>query len=117
MLKLEIGQECEQNELKNQLISLGYKKVTQVQSQGEFSLRGDIVDLFEASQDFPYRLEFFGDEIDGIRTFSPETQRSLENLDAVIVHPVSDMLLTKDDFSKRAEESRKSDSKKVLIQS
>lgn len=58
MLKLEIGQECEQNELKNQLISLGYKKVIQVQSQGEFSLRGDILDVFETSQLSPYRIEF-----------------------------------------------------------
>lgn len=93
-----VGEERNLTELKDTLLAMGYQKVSQVSQQGEFSLRGDIVDLFEASQDFPYRLEFFGDEIDGIRTFSPETQRSLENLDAVIVHPVSDMLLTKDDF-------------------
>ena len=48
---------------------MGYQKVSQVSQQGEFSLRGDILDLFEASQDLPYRLEFFGDEIDGIRQF------------------------------------------------
>lgn len=93
-----VGEEKNLTELKDTLLAMGYQKVSQVSQQGEFSLRGDILDLFEASQDFPYRLEFFGDEIDGIRTFSPETQRSLENLDAVTVHPVSDMLLTKDDF-------------------
>ena len=93
-----VGEERNLTELKETLLAMGYQKVSQVSQQGEFSLRGDILDLFEASQDFPYRLEFFGDEIDGIRTFSPETQRSLENLDAVMVHPVSDMLLTKDDF-------------------
>ena len=93
-----VGEEKNLTELKVTLLAMGYQKVSQVSQQGEFSLRGDILDLFEASQDFPYRLEFFGDEIDGIRTFSPETQRSLENLDAVTVHPVSDMLLTKDDF-------------------
>ena len=76
VLKLEVGEECEQRELKNQLISLGYKKVTQVQSQGEFSLRGDILDIFETSQLSPYRIEFFGDEIDGIREFDAETQLS-----------------------------------------
>lgn len=93
-----VGEERNLTELKDTLLAMGYQMVSQVSQQGEFSLRGDILDLFEASQDFPYRLEFFGDEIDGIRTFSPETQRSLENLDAVTVHPVSDMLLTKDDF-------------------
>ena len=58
MLKLEVGEECEQRELKNQLISLGYKKVTQVQSQGEFSLRGDILDIFEnfATISLPNRI-------------------------------------------------------------
>ena len=78
VLKLEVGEECEQRELKNQLISLGYKKVTQVQSQGEFSLRGDILDIFETSQLSPYRIEFFGDEIDGIREFDADTQLSKE---------------------------------------
>ena len=50
------------------------RKVTQVQTQGEFSLRGDILDIFEISQLEPCRIEFFGDEVDGIRTFEVETQ-------------------------------------------
>ena len=98
MLKLEIGQECEQNELKNQLISLGYKKVTQVQSQGEFSLRGDILDIFETSQISPYRIEFFGDEIDGIREFDTETQLSKDSKTQVLIYPASDILLTNEDY-------------------
>ena len=68
-----------QRELKNKLTALGYKKVTQVQSQGEFSLRGDILDIFETSQICPYRIEFFGDEIDGIREFDTETQLSKDS--------------------------------------
>ena len=98
MLKLEIGQECEQNELKNQLISLGYKKVTQVQSQSEFSLRGDILDIFETSQISPYRIEFFGDEIDGIREFDTETQLSKDSKTQVLIYPASDILLTNEDY-------------------
>ena len=98
MLKLEIGQECEQNELKNQLISLGYKKVTQVQSQSEFSLRGDILDIFETSQISPYRIEFFGDEIDGIREFDTETQLSKDSKTQVLIYPASDTLLTNEDY-------------------
>lgn len=100
MLKLEIGQECEQNELKNQLNSLGYKKVTQVQSQGEFSLRGDILDIFETSQISPYRIEFFSDEIDGIREFDAETQLSKESRSEIFIYPASDILLSIEDYNR-----------------
>ena len=98
ILELQVGQECEQRELKNHLISLGYKRVTQVQSQGEFSLRGDILDIFETSQISPYRIEFFGDEIDGIRKFDTETQLSKESQTQVLIYPASDILLTHEDY-------------------
>ena len=100
ILKFEIGQECEQNELKSQLLSLGYKKVTQVQSQGEFSLRGDILDIFETSQISPYRIEFFGDEIDGIREFDAETQLSKESRSEISIYPASDILLSIEDYNR-----------------
>ena len=100
VLKLEVGEECEQRELKNQLISLGYKKVTQVQSQGEFSLRGDILDIFETSQLSPYRIEFFGDEIDGIREFDADTQLSKESRLEISIYPASDILLTVEDYNR-----------------
>ena len=100
VLKLEVGEECEQRELKNQLISLGYKKVTQVQSQGEFSLRGDILDIFETSQLSPYRIEFFGDEIDGIREFDADTQLSKDSQPQVLIYPASDVLLTVEDYNR-----------------
>ena len=98
VLKLQVGQECEQRELKNKLTALGYKKVTQVQSQGEFSLRGDILDIFETSQISPYRIEFFGDEIDGIREFDAETQLSKDSKTQVLIYPASDILLTNEDY-------------------
>ena len=98
VLTFEIGQECEQRELNNQLLSLGYKKVTQVQSQGEFSIRGDILDIFETSQISPFRIEFFGDEIDGIRKFDTESQLSKESLSQVQIFPASDVLLTEEDY-------------------
>ena len=74
------------------------KKVTQVQSQGEFSLRGDILDIFETSQISPYRIEFFGDEIDGIREFDAETQLSKDSQSQVLIYPASDILLTDEDY-------------------
>ena len=103
VLKLQVGQECEQRELKNKLTALGYKKVTQVQSQGEFSLRGDILDIFETSQISPYRIEFFGDEIDGIREFDAETQLSKESRPEISIYPASDILLTAEDYHRGQE--------------
>ena len=76
------------------------KKVTQVQSQGEFSLRGDILDIFETSQLSPYRIEFFGDEIDGIREFDADTQLSKESRLEISIYPASDILLTVEDYNR-----------------
>ena len=70
-------------------------KGTQVQTQGEFSLRGDILDIFEISQLEPCRIEFFGDEVDGIRSFEVETQLSKENQTELTIFPASDMLWEK----------------------
>ena len=72
--------------------------MSQVLQQGEFSLRGDILDIFEIDQLQPYRIEFFGDEIDGIRIFDPESQRSVENVEEVQLKAVSDLLLQEEDF-------------------
>ena len=89
VLKLQVGQECEQRELKNKLTALGYKKVTQVQSQGEFSLRGDILDIFETSQISPYRIEFFGDEIEKIQSFDPVSGNIISNFDKINIYPAN----------------------------
>ncbi|MBZ5796673.1 hypothetical protein K8353_42150, partial [Burkholderia contaminans] len=79
IVKISVGEEYDQHAFIHQLKENGYRKVTQVQTQGEFSLRGDILDIFEISQLEPCRIEFFGDEIDGIRSFEVETQLSKEN--------------------------------------
>ncbi|HGL7183130.1 TPA: transcription-repair coupling factor [Streptococcus pneumoniae] len=78
IVKISVGEEYDQHAFIHQLKENGYRKVTQVQTQGEFSLRGDILDIFEMSQLEPCRIEFFGDEIDGIRSFEVETQLSKE---------------------------------------
>lgn len=97
-INLAVGAEYELDNLVKILVNAGYKKVSQVLSQGEFSLRGDILDIFEVSEDLPYRIEFFGDEIDGIRTFNPESQTSLDNLEHITINPASDLLLSENDF-------------------
>ena len=78
ILELKVGQEYSLDSLVNFLIKIGYRKESQVFNQGEFSLRGDILDIFDKDSISPYRLEFFGDEIDGIRIFDSESQTSIE---------------------------------------
>ena len=77
ILELKVGQEYSLDSLVNFLIKIGYRKESQVFNQGEFSLRGDILDIFDKDSISPYRLEFFGDEIDGIRIFDSESQTSI----------------------------------------
>ena len=100
IVKISVGEECDQHALIHQLKEIGYRKVTQVQTQGEFSLRGDILDIFEISQLEPCRIEFFGDEIDGIRSFEVETQLSKENQPELTIFPASDMILREKDYQR-----------------
>ena len=110
ILELKVGQEYSLDSLVNFLIKIGYRKESQVFNQGEFSLRGDILDIFDKDSISPYRLEFFGDEIDGIRIFDSESQTSIENLNQVLIHPANDILLADEDYlraQKKIEEAVK----------
>ncbi|CZE12652.1 transcription-repair coupling factor [Streptococcus pneumoniae] len=100
IVKISVGEEYDQHAFIHQLKENGYRKVTQVQTQGEFSLRGDILDIFEISQLEPCRIEFFGDEIDGIRSFEVETQLSKENKTELTIFPASEMLLREKDYQR-----------------
>ena len=91
---LEVSQSIERDELLEKLVTIGYERVDQVEQRGHFSVRGDIFDIFPVNSDDPIRMEFFGDEIDTMRHFSVDTQRSIENVDAYTVTP---FYLTSDD--------------------
>ena len=97
-INLKIGSEYELKDLIHQLSNSGYKQVSQVLNQGEFSLRGDILDIFERSSQMPFRIEFFGDEVDGIRLFNPENQISIQNVEHVRIHPATDIIFTEVDY-------------------
>jgi len=82
----------------------GYGRVETVMEPGEYAVRGGIIDVYPAGASLPARLDFFGDELDAIRTFDPATQRSLSDEDAdvtsLIFKPVSEVVLTEDTISK-----------------
>ena len=83
-------------QLKNQLVALGYERVGQVEMPGQFSVRGGIVDIYCLTEENPWRIELWGDEIDSIRSFDSESQRSLENLEEITIYPAVEHIRDKD---------------------
>lgn len=92
-ISLKLGGEYELNQLENDLDALGYRRVEQVEKKGEFAVRGSIVDIFSLEQDDPIRIDFFDIEIDSLRTFDQNTQRSIENIDEVEILPATDLVI------------------------
>ncbi|MDH5298252.1 MAG: transcription-repair coupling factor, partial [Desulfobulbaceae bacterium] len=86
------NEETDPRRLVNHLLAAGYEAVSLVQSVGEFSVRGGIIDLFAPGFDYPLRLDFFGDTVESIRLFDPITQRSVEEIQEAILLPASDIL-------------------------
>ena len=89
IIDLKVGQEMERDELVEKLLLNGYENVPQVMEKGEFSVRGDIVDIFSPSYTEPVRVSFFDTEIDQIKTFDRETQRSTGQLEETVAVPAS----------------------------
>ncbi len=89
---LKQGQTINIDQLLESLVGFGYESTTTVLAPGEFSRRGGIVDIYPPALARPARLEFFGDEIESLRSFDPGTQRSLDTLDQVIITPAAECL-------------------------
>ncbi len=79
---------------KKRLVTLGYERMSQVDGMGQFSIRGGIIDIFPLTEELPIRIELWDDEIDSIRSFDPESQRSVEQLSQVALYPATEMVFT-----------------------
>ena len=95
VLNLSVGDTIYPQKLVEKLVQSGYSRDTIVNKTGEFAVRGFIVDVFPVESDYPVRIEFFDDEIESIRFFDSDTQKSLSNLSNVIIRPCSEFLTTK----------------------
>ena len=100
IVKITVGEEYDQHALMHQLKEIGYRKVTQVQTQGEFSIRGDILDIFEISQLEPCRIEFLVMKLMVLGYLKSETQLSKENQTELTIFPASDMFLREKDYQR-----------------
>jgi transcription-repair coupling factor (mfd) len=88
-------------QLTKDLVSMGYERSAQVEAPGQFSVRGGIVDVFSITEANPWRIELWGDEIDSIRSFDGESQRSIEHLESIRLYPMSEI-----DFTVENEKSK-----------
>ena len=78
-------------QLTKDLVSIGYERTAQVEASGHFSVRGGIIDIFSITEETPWRIELWGDEIDSIRSFDVESQRSIEELEEIRLYPASEV--------------------------
>jgi transcription-repair coupling factor (superfamily II helicase) len=92
LLELRSGLALDPRHLLQRLMEMGYEMAVEVEDPGQVSHRGGIVDVFAPALERPVRIEFWGDEIDSIRTFDPETQRSLNPVETVVVGPAREAL-------------------------
>ena len=87
---LKIGQSYQVDEILEKLSGAGYSRCSMVEGPGQFAVRGGILDIFSPAADRPFRAEFFGDELDTMGYFDPDTQRRTENTDEVVILPVGE---------------------------
>lgn len=106
-----VGQTMDVEEWKNRLSELGYERMGQVDGMGQFSIRGGIIDVFPLTEELPVRIELWDDEVDSIRTFDLESQRSIEQLECIRIYPATEMVLTKAQILTGIEELEKEEKK------
>lgn len=101
----------ELEQFKNQMIRLGYERCGQVEGPGQFAIRGGIIDIFPLTEESPYRIELWDDEIDTIRSFDVESQRSIETIPELTIYPATEIIMDEETVReglKRIEEDKNS---------
>lgn len=106
ILKVKVGQRVGVEDLLRQLVSTGYQRVDMVEAKGQVSLRGGILDIYSATEENPYRLELFDDEVDSIRIFSIENQRSIAKIQEINIAPASEFFIAGQDLTKALNQIR-----------
>ena len=96
IMKLSLDSEIDLEEMRRKLSSLGYEQTSQVESSGQFAVRGGILDIFPLTEENPVRIELWDTQIDSIRSFDAESQRSIENLEMAVIYPASELIVEKE---------------------
>ncbi|WP_418466296.1 transcription-repair coupling factor, partial [Enterocloster bolteae] len=98
-ISVESGQVIDLDVWKERLVAMGYERMAQVDGMGQFSIRGGIVDIFPLTEEVPVRIELWDDEVDSIRTFDLESQRSVEQLENITIYPAAEVVLSADQLA------------------
>lgn len=107
LLAIKEGGTIDEKSLAAMLVEMGYEKNYQVEAPGQFSIRGGIVDIFDLTEENPYRIELWGDEVESIRSFDVLSQRSIEKLTQITVYPAGEMLLSEEQILRGMKEIEK----------
>ncbi len=99
VLRISVGATVSEEALAKKLVRMGYTKAYQVENPGEFSIRGGIVDILDLTEENPFRIELWGDDVDSIRSFDIGSQRSIEKLESITIYPATEMLLSPKEIS------------------
>ncbi|GIP55683.1 transcription-repair-coupling factor [Paenibacillus vini] len=104
-LTIELGGTLQMDSFLTRMIELGYERVERVESRGEMSIRGGIIDFYPLTSALAYRVELFDDEVDSIRTFDPADQRSVDQVKQVLVTPCKEMIATRERLEQAAQKA------------
>lgn len=115
VLKFDQTSELDLRKLSGQLSEMGYEKTTQVEQPGQFAVRGGILDIYPLTEELPVRIELWGDEIDSIRSFDAESQRSVENLESVCIYPAKEVIISEQQALAAAKKIEKEAAKQEKI--
>jgi transcription-repair coupling factor (superfamily II helicase) len=102
LLSIEMGEDIDPDQTLNKLIGMGYERTSMVQSPGEFSVRGGIIDIFPLTEKNPLRIELFDTEIDSIRYFEADTQRSKDKVKKITIPPAEELILFQEHYEQAA---------------
>jgi len=105
--KFSVGDTVDLSKFSQQLVQSGYERVEMVEGKGQFSLRGGILDIYSPIENIPHRIEFFGDEVDSIRNFNLQSQRSIDKVKKVEIFPAKEIILDATSIAKGSEAIQK----------
>jgi transcription-repair coupling factor (superfamily II helicase) len=103
VIRIDCQASVNERNLAEKLVEMGYEKNYQVETPGQFSIRGGIVDIFDLTEENPYRIELWGEEVESIRSFDILSQRSIERLQSICIYPATEMVLTAEEMKKGIE--------------
>lgn len=106
-LSLDLTSTIKIEEMTHKLQLMGYEKNYQVESAGQFSIRGGIIDIYPLTEENPVRIELWDEDVDSIRSFDTESQRTIENLQNIVIYPARETILTREEVKNGLEKMKK----------